>query len=535
VTRLRWIVIAAVVALLLVPLWAFSRFPSQDGPSHVYNARLLLLMLQGRLPEAGAYYELHLAAFPNWVTHAALATLLTTVSASWAERLLLTGYVIALPLSFGYAVAAVRPASAHLTALVLPFVYNKWLHEGFYNRSLALVPFFLAIGYYVRRRGRLGLHESLALAAIVLWTYFSTATSLVVLVLTLLAFALAFSASERDGGSRVRAWRARVSGLLALVPACALLAWFSLEQHPQTTGRGPGLVERGVYLGNLYDVVAYDRLEAWIAAVFAGALAIGGLTSLWGRLRTRRSSPLDALLVVTVLLAAAYALAPQVSIPGVRSEPQHLRLSLHVLLAALLWVAAAVPARMGRLLAAAALATAAALTCVRLPLYSSFDGLVDEQLSLAAAIPRAAVFLPVSFDYEGSGIVRRRIAEDWIVGPLWHAGARVAAARDLVSLDDYEAATLHFPLRYRAGANPFELLVDPANGSPGCLRLGRFNRVAPRPVEYILLFRRALAPQDACTRRTLAYVDAHYDRVATSPRGTAELRRRNEARPTRDE
>jgi hypothetical protein len=522
---------AAAATVLLLPPWAFGSFPSQDGPAHVYNARLLLLLLQGRLPEAQPFYTLHLSPFPNWTSHAVLAALCTFLSPGLAERLLLTAYALALPLAFRYALGGIRRDASPLAWLVLPFVYNKWLHEGFYNRSLALVPLLLALGYYLRRRGRLSLRESCVLGAAALGSYFTSATSLVALALTLGPLAVAF-AREDDPAILARPWRARLPGLLALVPACALLVAFDLGQQPQTTGPGPALTERALYLGGLYDVVAYDRSEAWIAAALAALLGASLAAAVVARVRARRRSWTDALLASAALLAVLYLVVPQVTIPGVRSEPQHVRLSLHVLLATLLWITASVPRRLARPLAAGALAIALALTLVRLPTYRALASLVDEQLSLASFIPRGAVFLPVSFDYEGLGVVHRPIPEEWIVGPLWHAGARVAAARDLVLVDNYEAATLHFPLRYRAGANPQQLLTDPLDDSAGCLRLGRFNRLAPRPLEYLLLYRRELAKDDGCTHRTLAYVDQHYERTARSAgHGFAELYRLRRGQP----
>jgi hypothetical protein len=344
----------------------------------------------------------------------------------------------------------------------------------------------------------------------------------VVLALCLGVLVACFALEDRRAGAAAP-FRSRWPAALALLPSVALMGWFNLDQSPQATGPGPGLAERAAYLGNLYDLVAYDRSEAWLAGalavVLAGALAFAVVL----RVKTRGWSWRDGLLLVAVLLLVLYFLVPQLTVPGVRSEPQHLRFSPHVLLALLLWLMTVVPLRVGRGLAAAAVATAVALTVLRLPVYRSLSALVDEQTALAATIPRGSVFLPISFDYEG-GVVSRPIPDDWIIGPLWHAGARVAAERDLVLVDNYEAATRHFPLRYRAGADANQLLSGPGD-SPGCLRLGKFNRLAPAPVEYILIFRRSLAPADDCTRLTLDYIAKHYSLAARSPGQQAELYR----------
>jgi len=75
---------------------------------------------------------------------------------------------------------------------------------------------------------------------------------------------------------------------------------------------------------------------------------------------------------------------------------------------------------------------------------------------------------------------------------------------------------------FRAGANAHELLQSRLD-SPGCVRIGRFNRLAPRPIDFVLVWRRDLAPADHCTRGTLRAVDQAYRRVQVSPRGYAEL------------
>lgn len=524
--------LAGVVAFTLVaPLWLFPRFPSQDGPSHVYNARLALLLLRTGSDVLHDFFEWNLDPFPNWFSHASLAALLTVLPPLWAEKLLLTAYVVALPLSFRYALVGVRPAAAPLAWLAVPFVLNRYLHEGFYNRAFALVPFFLALGYYARRRGVLGPGPAGALCLLVLWVYFCTTGSLVLLLVVLALLAIAYGFEDAAGGEiRSRAALARLPGLVALAPALALFVRFEVQQHPEQTGVPPGFLERAKYLLGLYDLVVFDAREAWIAAVLAALLGAALLVVARRRWKEGGRCGEDALLVAALIFTGLYFTAPQVSIPGVRSEPTHLRLSLHVALAFVLWLAQGLAGRAARLVLAGTLAGGLGLAAVRLPYYARLDALVAEQASLAASIPRGATFLALSFDNEGDGGSPRPLPQDRIIGPLRHAADRIATERDLVSMDDYQADTQHFPLRFRSGANAHELLQSRLD-SPGCVRIARFNRLAPRPIDFVLLWRRDLAPADHCTRATLRAVDRAYRRLRVSPLGYAELlERRTEVR-----
>jgi hypothetical protein len=519
----RVAVLGVVALILLAPLWLFSRFPSQDGPAHVYNARLALLLLRDGSDTLNAFYEWNLHPFPNWFSQASLAALLTVFPPLWAEKLLLTAYVVALPLSFRYALVSIRPGAASLAWLSVPFVLNRYVHEGFYNRAFAIVPFFLALGYYVRRRGELGLKQAGALCLLVLWTYFCTATSFLLLPVALAPLGAVYALHDAAAGrSRWGAARARLVGLAAFAPALVLFLQFEIQQHPHRTGTPPGFLERAKYLLGVYDLVIYDMWEAWIAAAFAALLFGALLVAALGRRKQSGWHTEDALLVAALLFTALYFAAPQVSIPGVRSEPTHLRLSLHVLLAFLLWIAQALHDRTARLVLGGALVSGLALIAVRLPYYARLDALVADETSLAGSVPRGATFLALSFDNEGDGGSRRPLPGDWIIGPLRHAADRLATERDLVSMDNYQADTRHFPLRFRPRANAHELLQSRLD-SPGCVRIGRFNRLAPHPIDYVLLWRRDLASEDRCSRATLRAVNRAYRRVRLSPRGYAEL------------
>lgn len=508
---------------LLAPLWLFVHFHSQDGPAHVYNAGLALRLLRDQSDVLRAFFEWNIEAFPNWFSHASLAALLTVLPPPWAEKLLLTAYVVSLPLSFRYALVGFRPAAAPLAWLSVPFVLNRYVHEGFYNRAFAFVPFFLALGFYVRRRGALPPRPAGAFGLLVLWVYFCTSGSFVLLLVALVVLAAAFILQDLAAGlPRWNAGRARLPGLAAALPSLVLFLRFEIQQHPERTGVPPGPLERARYLLGLYDLVVFDMREAWIAAALA--ILLGAALVVVARARWKESGwrAEDALLVTALVFTGLYFAAPQVSVPGVRSEPTHIRLSLHVLLAFVFWIAQGLPGRAARPVLAGALAAGLALTAVRLPGYARLDTLAADEASLAPAVPRGATFLPLSFDHEGYVGSRRPLPEDWIIGPLRHAADRIATERDLVSMDNYQADTQHFPLRFRAGANAHELLQSRLD-SPGCVRIARFNRLAPRPIDFVLVWRRDLAPADACTRATLRAVDAGYRRVRVSPLGYAEL------------
>jgi hypothetical protein len=70
------------IALLLIhvlPIWIFPYFPTQDGPAHVYNSKVLKDYHDTDNHEIREAYRLNLRLFPNWTSHASMTALMYVV------------------------------------------------------------------------------------------------------------------------------------------------------------------------------------------------------------------------------------------------------------------------------------------------------------------------------------------------------------------------------------------------------------------------------------------------------------------------
>jgi len=288
-------------AALLVPLWAFPLFPSQDGPSHVANSWILLSLLTGRNRELTAVYQINFEPFPNWFSHASLAGLLTVLGPVAAEKVFLTVFILMMVASFRYALTALRPESAALFGLIVPFVYDSSLHLGYYNRAFASVPFFLSLGFWIRREGRLGIRGASSLAALLLWLYFCAAVSLALAVLGLGLLLIAVTVDEhlRAVPDRGRALLRRSLALAAAaLPALLLLARFKAQESSDVVGPGPGWLERLRALATLEPLVSLDARERWLSSGLAAVLAIAFVALIVTRVRKREWRWPDGLLAL---------------------------------------------------------------------------------------------------------------------------------------------------------------------------------------------------------------------------------------------
>jgi hypothetical protein len=534
--------------LLLAPIWGFPCFLTQDGPTHVENARILLDYGRPDFEELRVFYVLQKDPFPNWLSHLALAGLMTVASPLLAEKLFLTAYVLLLPLAFRYALGALRPEARGLWPLVLPFVYNHFLHLGFYNLAFAAIPFFLVLGFWLSRGGRLGPGETASLGLLLLGLYFC---HLITLLLTLgalgvlalwvsLALPGAGETSLRDaGGGDSPRWRtagARGFALgLAALPAVFLVARFLGRQQTDPSEPGPTFLERWSDLWRLRELASHDPRELWLTSL----LGVGTLVAVAWALAARRraagdettaparpAGSRDGLLLVAAAYAAVYFLAPVTALsrPG---STTHDRVSLYVFLALVLWLAAEdLGPRSRKALVAMSLALTAGLVALRFPHYAEMNDLLAEYLSVAERLPRHATLLPISFSHQGRRPDGTTVS--WRVEAFLHAGAYLAVNRGLVDLTNYEADLTYFPTLFRREANPYRWLRGGQETDPPCVDLGRYDRHAPRPLDFVLVWGAAYAGRsDPCTQAMFKHLEERYERIATSaPRGLVELFRR---------
>ncbi len=99
--NLTWKHLFILLLLLhLALLWIFTYFPSQDGPSHIYNALILKECHKHENYKLRDVFKLNIIIFPNWMSHLTMASLLYIFPPIIAEKILLTFAVGLVPISF---------------------------------------------------------------------------------------------------------------------------------------------------------------------------------------------------------------------------------------------------------------------------------------------------------------------------------------------------------------------------------------------------------------------------------------------------
>ena len=225
-TRHEKILFALLLVISIVPLWLTRYVPSLDGPQHLYNAGVLSWLIRGN-ELVGQFFEVNEVLVGYWSGHFFLTFFRLFLPAWLAEKFFLTAYVVAMAFSFRYLVRSINPARGNFVSfLIFPFIFHNYLALGYYSFSIAAIFFFMALGFWFRRRDRLNLKNILIFAGWSLGVFLSHA---LVFVFFCFAFAAVVTGTELHrkitgkhgyGWGRVgeKVWKAA----LALLPALVL-------------------------------------------------------------------------------------------------------------------------------------------------------------------------------------------------------------------------------------------------------------------------------------------------------------------------
>jgi hypothetical protein len=436
----------ALTAFYLLPVWAFRYIPTQDGPSHVANAQVL----RDYGHSATGYeniFEVRWELIPNWTSHLLLAGLLFIVPPLVAEKLLVSLYVVGFAGRFRYFVGGFGERSRPLSWLAFLFVYNRCLWLGFYNFCLSLVLVWIIWGYCVRRRGAFGLPQTAVLMLLFVTAYFTHLVGFVLAVVGALGSALLL---------RPRSLIRPVLVGVAALPA-VLLAMDYLDQSRFVgSGSSGGLVNQPLArlrAGTLVTTyrVELAHMERELVEHHAGSIPL-----------------LDFFLVYLCVVAVAGS--AERFLPGVEKSEHagwlfpcllaFLLLSLYVL--APDWVGSGgfLKSRL------AILPPLVCLACLREPSVPPVRYLYRTFVTVLLAVNLVLVLETVQrgnewvaeytagIDAVGRGhrlVATKAGSSGKWANPLLHAGDYYCQGTDNVNLENYEAETPFFPIKYRRG------------------------------------------------------------------------------------
>jgi hypothetical protein len=99
----------------------------------------------------------------------------------------------------------------------------------------------------------------------------------------------------------------------------------------------------------------------------------------------------------------------------------------------------------------------------------------------------------------------------------------LAVEKDIVLLDNYEASQVHFPVGWKKGVNPLNLIGDFGTNHKPCLSFSAFKTQTGKPIDYILTLEEPAQPTDSCTKNVISQLSKNYDLIYSTPMKNGKL------------
>lgn len=148
----------------LVPIWIAPHFPSQNGPWYL----LIVQMFKefgNPTWDFAEYYQINWHPVPHMFHNLMVLGLSYVLPLLTAEKVALSVYVIAFPLSIFYFLSVVAPDRKELGYLSFLMIHTYSFYRGYHNFSISLPLFFTIFAIWLKHRDALS-KKHLAIMAV---------------------------------------------------------------------------------------------------------------------------------------------------------------------------------------------------------------------------------------------------------------------------------------------------------------------------------------------------------------------------------
>ncbi len=482
-----YVTVIVLVVLHLLPVWGFKYFPTQDGASHIYNAYVLKEYHKHENYRLREVYELNPTFFPNWTSHALLVVLLYVFPPLVCEKIVLTLCIGLLPFALFYFLKGVQKRNLVFGLLGFMYAYNYLLHMGFYNFVLSMSLFFFTLGYWWRVKDKLRVANIVWLYLLLLATYFTHYHSYALLLVSLTFFALFSSVfdvlygvwgSKETSQPLMHRFKAGVTKLKpaltflgTLVPAYFILFSYYLYLADSHGGDSShkGFEWLMDYFFGMKSLVAFRDEHVLIGRLLLVFFAVAFLLTVIHRIRdyyqieSERGGvrlwvcvvrPMDGFLIMAVLTTVMYFIAPWSGYSGGWIND---RFHLYIFMMLLPFFAVNLHRYINYGVAGVIIALSLWHLGYNVHTYALLNRDIANALTSDGLYKRDTIL--TSEPGEWGGFSDSLGFEPKYVEPFGHIECLLALKMGIGYLDNYEADTDHFPLRYKQKELPADFAI----------------------------------------------------------------------------
>jgi hypothetical protein len=519
-----------VLLLQLFSIWQHHFFVTSDGPTHVYNAKILLDFLRGAHTDFySQLYTLNLELNPNWFSHISLMLLQIFFAPVVAEKVLISAYIIILSFSFVALMRKIsKPGYAPVYVLVLPFAIQFLLYFGFYNYcfGIAFALLFVACWLSIKHKPLvLQLTILFPLAGFVFLTHIFGWFVVCVLLGGLFTGDMWPTFFKQNFAAAFQRFKSNWLGvaLSGLLPF--FLSLLFIKNHVVEAQYWPNtLDEMFDAFWNMAMLAPLCTAELAPVAIFKW-LVVGlfGATVFRKILGLCKINITDGLLFSFGLLLVLLFVQPvELSLSGFWIP----RMSWVPWLVLCLWIGTNNKSTFVLFLSSLVVVVVFVwLFFIRSPLQKNLSDAQEDYMSACEYIASNSVVLPLCYSRVGLNDTGNELSvTPWL---MTHSFDYCGAEKPIINLANYEAVTPWFPVQWKKDCNPFNLMGT-IEGNPPEISLTAFekNPCGVR-IDYVVTWcmNFAFKEHDA-VKRTKEELQRGYELIYTSKTGRTEVWRR---------
>jgi hypothetical protein len=308
-----------------------------------------------------------------------------------------------------------------------------------------------------------------------------------------------------------------------LMPSLILSAIF-LAKKGMTKAAGVSNASIGSLL-SLYSLVSFDMREQWLSTTLAFLFVVMILYLLLFRVTLRQMRFQDGFLFVGISYIFIYFIAPaRIGEGGFLNS----RLILYIFFAFILWFGTFSYLKMvKRGLVIAVIIISLCFLGIHAAKYAELQDYFDEYFSGMDLVEPNRTLLPLSFSYWGRDEKGNPLS--YRIAPFMHSSGYLAAQRDILEFDNYEANTRLFPLTFRMERSP--VYIGSLNAESPTVDILNYSKRTGGSIDYILLWDAENLDKSSALAISLEkQLQTGYGLIHTSsPRGLMKLYRRKES------
>lgn len=490
-------VFGLMILLHLLPVVCFKLSPTLDGPSHLYNSNIINDLVLSGGNTFGTFFSLNSNIEPNWLGHAVFGLFNYWMPAFIAEKAVFLLYFILLPVSFRFLLHTLREDRQQWGSyLVFPFIYSFTLLMGFINFCLSLPLLFFILGYWQRHQQHMTLKQKGMLTLLLVLTYFAH-----LMIFLLAGGIMLFMSIEKKP---LRIFAGNMLNLLTVsLPGLILSTVFLIGKSgsPGNITHSLSFSVLGQWIIMASPLITFTAetemdITSWIFYLFAFLSGWGIIRRIGELIREKSIKKDDRWLLLALLILSLYFTIPDKLFTG-GFISSRLLLLFYLFLA--LWLGMQQHLRLVRTVSlAVVLSVSLYLTGYHIGEIASLNKVAAEYYSLAGRIPENSVVLPLSY------------SNNWLHS---NYSNYTGSDKKIIVLDNYEAATPHFPTRWNEKMKPYDLIGNYAESNRPCVTIRRYTDSTGIPVDFVIRWMHNPAMNDSCTLSVNQQLAEEYDLV----------------------